>query len=80
MQEAKGQRILIWAVVIFALAFLLRFLHIAAIYKSSPFFDVLPGDLVAYERCAQRIVEQGWLGNEVFLPGPSLVIFPGSSV
>jgi hypothetical protein len=50
MQEAKGQRILIWAVVIFALAFLLRFLHIAAIYKSSPFFDVLPGDLGAYDR------------------------------
>ena len=36
------------AVVIFALAFLLRFLHIAAIYKSSPFGDVLPGDPGAY--------------------------------
>ena len=45
MQEAKGQRILIWAVVIFVLAFLLRFLHIEEIYKNSPFFAVLPGDL-----------------------------------
>ena len=52
------------------LAFLLRFLHIAAIYKSSPFFDVLPGDLGAYDRWAKRIVEQGWLGNEVFYQDP----------
>ena len=61
MQESKGQRILIWAVVIFILAFTLRFLHIAAIYKTSPFFDVLPGDLGAYDRWATKIVEQGWL-------------------
>jgi 4-amino-4-deoxy-L-arabinose transferase-like glycosyltransferase len=41
---------------------LLRFLHIAAIYKSSPFFGVLPGDLGGYDRWASTIVEQGWLG------------------
>jgi len=70
MQEAKRQRILIWAAVIFTLAFLLRFLHIVAIYKVSPFFDVLPGDLGAYDRWAKRIVEQGWLGKEVFYQDP----------
>ena len=41
---------------------MLRFLHIAAIYKSSPFFGVLPGDLGGYDRWASTIVEQGWLG------------------
>jgi len=70
MQEAKGQRILIWAVVIFILAFSLRFLHIVAIIKGSPFFDVLPGDLGGYDRWATRIVEQGWLGKEVFYQDP----------
>ena len=70
MQEAKGQKILIFAVAIFALAFLLRFLHIEEILKGSPFFDVLPGDLGGYDRWATRIVEQGWLGKEIFYQDP----------
>ena len=51
------------AVVIFALAFLLRFLHIAAIYKRSPFWDVLPGDPGAYDRWVQKVVERDGLGK-----------------
>ena len=70
MQEAKGQKILIWAVAIFILAFLLRFLHIESILTGSPFFDVLPGDLGGYDRWATRIVEQGWMGKEVFYQDP----------
>ena len=37
---------------------------------SSPFFDVLAGDLGAYDRWAKRIVEEGWLGKEVFYQDP----------
>ncbi len=70
MQEARGQKILIWAVVIFILAFSLRFLHIKAVFNGSPFFDVLPGDLGGYDRWATRIVEQGWLGKDVFYQAP----------
>jgi len=70
MQKAKGQKILIWAFAIFILAFVLRIFHIAAIYKNSPFFAVLPGDLGAYDRWAGQIVENGWLGKEIFYQDP----------
>ena len=70
MQGAKGQKILIWAIAVFVLAFVLRLLHVAAIYKSSPFFDILPGDLGGYDRWAKRIVEHGWLGKDVFYQDP----------
>ena len=55
MQKAKGQKILIRAFAIFILAFVLRIFHIAAIYKNSPFFAVLPDDLGAYDRWASKI-------------------------
>jgi len=70
MQKAKGQKILIWAFAIFVLAFVLRIFHIAAIYKNSPFFAVLPGDLGAYDLWASQIVENGWLGKEIFYQDP----------
>lgn len=70
MQKARGQRIFIEAVVIFILAFALRIIHIASIYKNSPFFDVLPGDLGAYDRWALEIVEHGWLGKGIFYQDP----------
>ena len=70
MQRAKGQRIHIWAFAIFILAFALRIFHIAAIYKNSPFFTVLPGDLSAYDRWAREIIEHGWLGKDIFYQDP----------
>ena len=70
MQRVKKQRIHIWAFAIFILAFALRIIHIASIYKNSPFADVLPGDLGAYDRWASQIVEQGWLGKDVFYQDP----------
>lgn len=70
MQEAGRKKKVLWPALIFALAFLLRILHIAAIQKHSPFFDILPGDLSAYDRWAVRIVEQGWLGREIFYQDP----------
>ena len=59
-----------WALAVFGLALTLRILHIVAISKSSPFFGVLPGDLAAYDRWALRILEQGWLGREIFYQDP----------
>lgn len=70
MQKARGQSIQLWALAVFSLAFVLRIIHIAAIYKNSPFFEVLPGDLGAYDRWAVQIVEQGWLGREIFYQDP----------
>jgi 4-amino-4-deoxy-L-arabinose transferase-like glycosyltransferase len=70
MQDAREQRVLLWGVVIFILAFLIRIIHITAIYKASPFFDVFPGDLGAYDRWANEIAEKGWLGKELFYQDP----------
>ncbi len=70
IHKARGQSIHVWALAVFLLAFILRVIHITAIYKTSPFFDVLPGDLGAYDRWAMRILEQGWLGKEVFYQDP----------
>ena len=69
-QEAKQQRILVWAAGIFFLAFLLRVIHLTAIQQYSPFFDVFPGDLGSYDRWATNIIEQGWLGHEIFYQDP----------
>ena len=69
-QEAKQQRILVWAAGIFFLAFLLRVIHLTAIQQYSPFFDVFPGDLGSYDRWATNIIEQGWLGQEIFYQDP----------
>jgi 4-amino-4-deoxy-L-arabinose transferase-like glycosyltransferase len=70
MQKTRGQRVLVGPFVIFILAFALRIIHIASIYKTSPFFDILPGDLGAYDRWATRIVEEGWLGKDIFYQDP----------
>jgi len=55
---------------IFGLAVLLRLLHVAAIARSSPFLSILPGDAAAYDRWAQKIIAEGWLGKEVFYQDP----------
>jgi 4-amino-4-deoxy-L-arabinose transferase-like glycosyltransferase len=70
MYEVKPQRILLWAAGIFLLAFGLRFFHITEILQNSPFFDVFPGDLGAYDRWASKIPEQGWSGREIFYQDP----------
>jgi len=70
MQESGEQKTLVWPIAVFTLAFLLRLLHIAAVHKNSPFFDILPGDLSGYDQWAVRIVEHGWLGREIFYQDP----------
>ncbi len=70
MQKVTEKKILFWALAIFILALGLRLIHIASIYKNSPFFDVLPGDLGAYDRWARQIVEHGWRGKDIFYQDP----------
>jgi 4-amino-4-deoxy-L-arabinose transferase-like glycosyltransferase len=70
MQKATEKKIFFGALAIFILALGLRLIHIVSIYKNSPFFYVLPGDLGAYDRWARQIVEHGWLGKDIFYQDP----------
>src|SRR6476659_9444874 len=53
-----------YALVIFAVAFAVRLLHIWQI-KSTPFFDVLMGDANGYDQWAQRLAAGDWVGTDV---------------
>jgi 4-amino-4-deoxy-L-arabinose transferase-like glycosyltransferase len=59
-----------WALLIFCLAFALRFFHVLSISRNSPFFDILPGDLQSYDRWASKIAVEGWMGTEIFYQDP----------
>jgi len=54
---------------IFALALLVRLLHIWQI-RAAPFFSTLMGDSHGYDEWAQRIAAGDWLGHEVFYQAP----------
>jgi tetratricopeptide (TPR) repeat protein len=54
---------------IFALALLVRLLHIWQI-RAAPFFAALMGDSHGYDEWAQRIAHGDWLGHEVFYQAP----------
>lgn len=70
MIRTPYKKTLLWAGAVFMLAFGLRLAHILAISRSSPFFDILPGDMGAYDRWAQKILQEGWVGKEVFYQDP----------
>ncbi len=70
MGNRGGKGVWRWGLAVFCLSLSLRILHIVAISRSSPFFDVLPGDLAAYDRWALRILEEGWIGREIFYQDP----------
>lgn len=70
MENIGGKRVWRLGLVVFGIALTLRILHVVAISRSSPFFAVLPGDLAAYDRWALRILEEGWLGREIFYQDP----------
>ena len=65
-----------YALIIFAVAFLLRLLHIWQI-KSTPFFDVLMGDANGYDQWAQRLAAGDWVGTDVFYQAPLYPYFLG---
>src|SRR5512144_1027813 len=54
---------------IFAVAFAVRLVHIWQL-RRSPFFDVLLGDSRGYDEWARRIAGGEWIGREVFYQAP----------
>jgi tetratricopeptide (TPR) repeat protein len=54
---------------IFALALLVRLVHVWQIHRAS-FFDVLTGDSRGYDEWAVRIAGGEWIGREVFYQAP----------
>ena len=66
-----------YALVIFAVAFVVRLLHIWQI-KATPFFDVLMGDANGYDQWAQRLAGGDWVGTDVFYQAPLYPYFLGS--
>jgi tetratricopeptide (TPR) repeat protein len=68
----------IWpAAAIFAVALLVRVVHIWQIHRA-PFFSVLMGDARGYDAWAQRIAAGDWIGTEVFYQAPLYPYFLGT--
>src|SRR5205085_11123039 len=65
------------AFAVFAVAFILRLIHIWQI-RQSPFFNVLVGDARGYDEWAQRIAGGDWIGHGVFYQAPLYPYFLGS--
>jgi 4-amino-4-deoxy-L-arabinose transferase-like glycosyltransferase len=64
------QNTILLTTIVFCVALILRFIHIYFIFQNSPFFDILPGDLGSYDRWATKIVQEGWMGKEIFYQDP----------
>src|SRR2546425_9687874 len=56
-------------IVIFAVAFTLRLIHIWQM-RRSPFFATLLGDARGYDDWARRIAGGDWIGRDVFYQAP----------
>jgi len=59
----------LWALAIFAVALLVRLVHVWQI-RRAPFFSLLMGDSHGYDEWAQRIAAGDWVGHEVFYQAP----------
>ena len=66
-----------YALIIFAVAFIVRLIHIWQL-KSTPFFDTLLGDANGYDQWAQRLAAGDWVGSEVFYQAPLYPYFLGA--
>src|SRR5438445_8898313 len=64
------------ALVIFAVAFTLRIVHIWQM-RNAPFFTLLMGDARSYDEWAQRIAGGDWIGHDVFYQAPLYPYFLG---
>jgi 4-amino-4-deoxy-L-arabinose transferase-like glycosyltransferase len=60
---------LLWSLLIFSAAFLIRALHVAQLH-SSLFHQILMGDSRSYDGWAREIAAGDWLGSEVFYQAP----------
>src|SRR6266581_1364916 len=65
------------ALVIFAVAFTLRIIHIRQM-RNAPFFTLLMGDARGYDEWAQRIAGGDWVGRDVFYQAPLYPYFLAS--
>src|SRR5437667_11926305 len=65
------------ALVIFAVAFTLRIVHIWQM-RNAPFFTLLVGDARSYDEWAQRIAGGEWIGRDVFYQAPLYPYFLGT--
>src|SRR3989475_4712370 len=65
------------ALVIFAVAFTLRIVHIWQM-RNAPFFTLLMGDARGYDEWAQRIAGGDWIGRDVFYQAPLYPYFLAS--
>ncbi len=65
-----------YALGIFAVALLVRLLHVWLLSRS-PFFDALLGDARGYDEWARRIAGGDWIGSEVFYQAPLYPYFVG---
>src|SRR3989442_3581319 len=65
------------ALVIFAVAFTLRIVHIWQM-RNAPFFTLLMGDARGYDEWAQRIAGGDWIGRDVFYQPPLYPYFLAS--
>jgi len=63
-------------ILVFAIAFAVRLLHVFQI-RHAPFFDVLMGDARGYDQWAQRIASGEWIGRDVFYQAPLYPYFLG---
>ena len=77
MQQAQNpRRVALTALAIFAVAFVIRLIHVREI-SAAPFFTLLMGDSRAYDEWARRIAGGEWLGHEVFYQAPLYPYFLG---
>src|SRR5881296_968244 len=65
------------ALVVFAVAFTLRIVHIWQM-RNAPFFTLLMGDARGYDEWAQRIAGGDWIGRDVFYQAPLYPYFLAS--
>src|SRR5207247_9027936 len=65
------------ALVIFAVAFTLRIVHIWQM-RNAPFFTLLMGDARGYDEWAQRIAGGDWIGRDGFYQAPLYPYFLAS--
>lgn len=66
-----------YALIIFAVAFVVRLIHLWQL-RSSPFFTTLLGDAHGYDQWAQRLAGGDWIGSEVFYQAPGYPYFLGA--
>jgi tetratricopeptide (TPR) repeat protein len=65
-----------YALLIFAVAFAVRLLHVWQL-SDSPFFTTLLGDANGYDQWAQRLAAGDWIGSDVFYQAPLYPYFLG---